>query len=56
MIPNHDIFRTANILIREHGQDAPIHAARRADALLTAADRVITSRSFSSTVKPIEGA
>ncbi len=38
MIPNLDIFRTANILIREHGQDAPIHAARRADALLVAGD------------------
>ena len=30
-----DIYRTANELIREHGQDAPIHATMRADELLT---------------------
>ena len=28
-----DIYRSANILIKRHGQDAPIHAAMRADAL-----------------------
>ncbi len=33
-----DIYRTANVLIREHGQDAPIHAAMRADELLEAGD------------------
>ena len=33
-----DIYRTANILIREHGEDAPIQAAMRADALLAKGD------------------
>ncbi len=33
-----DIYRSANILVREHGTDAPIHAAMRADALLEAGD------------------
>ncbi len=38
MIPDLDIYRTANILIREHGKDAPIHAAMRADAMLEKGD------------------
>ena len=29
-----DIFRTANVLVREHGADAPIHAAMKADEML----------------------
>ncbi len=29
-----DIYRTANVLIREHGEDAALEAAQRADALL----------------------
>jgi hypothetical protein len=33
-----DIYRSANILIKQHGQDAPIHAAMRADELLEAGD------------------
>ncbi len=33
-----DIYRTANVLVREHGADAPIHAAMRADVLLEAGD------------------
>ncbi len=33
-----DIYRTANVLIREHGQDAPIQAAMRADAMLEKGD------------------
>ncbi|MBL6948733.1 MAG: hypothetical protein ISR51_08655 [Rhodospirillales bacterium] len=33
-----DIYRTANELIRQHGTDAPIHAAMRADELLDAGD------------------
>ncbi len=27
-----DIFRSAQALIKQHGEDAPIHAAMRADA------------------------
>ncbi len=33
-----DIYRTAAVLIKQHGQDAPIHAAMRADVLLEAGD------------------
>ncbi len=29
-----DIYRTANVLIREHGEDADLEAAQRADAML----------------------
>ncbi len=32
MVPNLDIYRSANVLVKQHGQDAPIHAAMRADA------------------------
>ena len=34
MIPDLDIWRSANILVKRHGPDAPIHAAMRADAML----------------------
>ncbi len=33
-----DIYRAANLLVKRHGQDAPIHAAMRADAMLEAGD------------------
>ena len=33
-----DIYRSANLLVKQHGQDAPIHAAMRADELLEAGD------------------
>ena len=33
-----DIYRTANELIKQHGEDAPIHAAMRADELLEVGD------------------
>ena len=29
-----DIYRAANLLIKQHGDDAPIHAAMRADEML----------------------
>ena len=38
MIPDLDIYRSANILVKRHGQDAPIHAAMRADAMLEKGD------------------
>ncbi len=38
MIPDLDIFRSANVLVKQHGQDAPIHAAMRADAMLEKGD------------------
>ncbi len=34
MIPALDIYRSAHIIVKRHGQDAPIHAAMRADAML----------------------
>ncbi len=33
-----DIWRSANLLVKRHGQDAPIHAAMGADAMLEAGD------------------
>lgn len=34
MIPDRDIWRAANLLIREHAAEAEIVAARRADEML----------------------
>ncbi len=33
-----DIYRSANLLVKQHGWDAPVHAAMRADATLEAGD------------------
>ena len=33
-----DIYRSANLLIDQHGEDAPIHAAMQADKRLMAGD------------------
>ena len=38
MIPDLDIFRSAQAVVKQHGQDAPIQAAMRADAMLEAGD------------------
>jgi hypothetical protein len=38
MTSNIDIYQTANELIKQHSEDAPIHAAMRADELLDAGD------------------
>ena len=38
MISDLDIFRSASLLVKQHGEDAPIHAAMRADAMLEAGD------------------
>ncbi len=38
MIPDLDTYRSANLLVKRHGEDAPIHAAMRADAMLEAGD------------------
>ncbi len=38
MIPDLDIYRGAGVIIKQHGEDAPIHAAMRADAMLEAGD------------------
>ena len=34
MIPDLDIYHSAQVLVKHHGQDAPIHAAMKADAML----------------------
>jgi hypothetical protein len=34
MVDNIDIYRTANVLVELHGDDAPVQAAMKADALL----------------------
>ncbi len=36
LVSDLDIYRSANVLVKQHGQDAPIHAAMRADELLEA--------------------
>ena len=38
MTPDLDIYRSARGLIDRHGEDAPIHAAMRADDMLEAGD------------------
>ncbi len=38
MTPDLDIYRSAQVLVKQHGEDAPVHAAMRADAMLEAGD------------------
>ena len=38
MTPDLDTYRSANLLVKQHGNDAPIEAAMRADAMLEAGD------------------
>ncbi len=38
MIRDLDIYRSANVLIREHGEGAAIEAAKHADAMLEKGD------------------
>ncbi len=38
MIPDLDIYRSTNLLVKHHGQDASIEAAMRADAMLEEGD------------------
>ncbi len=38
MLTNLDIYRSANVLMKRHGEDAPIEAAMRADAMLAKGD------------------
>jgi hypothetical protein len=33
MIPDLGIYRSANLLVKQHGDDAPIEAAMQADAM-----------------------
>ncbi len=38
MIPDLDIYRSAQVLVKRHGADAPIEAAMKADAMLDKGD------------------
>ncbi len=38
MIPDLDIYRSANLLVKRHGVDAPIQATMRVDAMLDKGD------------------
>ncbi len=38
MISDLDIDRSANVLVKRHGEDAPIEAAMKADAMLEKGD------------------
>ncbi len=38
IIPDLDIYRSAQVLAKRHGEDAPVHAAMRADARLERGD------------------
>ncbi len=38
MIPYLDIYRSANLLVKQHGDEAPIEAAMHADAMLERGD------------------
>ena len=38
MIPDLDIYRSANLIVKHHGDDAPIHAAMQADVMLDKGD------------------
>ncbi len=38
MNPDIDIYRSANVLVKQYGEDAPIQAAMRADAMLDKGD------------------
>ncbi len=41
MITDLDIDRSANVLIHEHGEDADLEAAMRADAVLETGDSAV---------------
>ncbi len=63
MIAELDIYRAANQLIQQHGEDAPIECARLADAMLAKGDlegqrvwkRVLKAIDMLNTNKPAEG-
>ena len=38
MIPDIDIWRSANVMVKRYGEDAALEAAKRADELLEAGD------------------
>jgi hypothetical protein len=63
MIDDPDIWRAANLLVKRHGADAAVVAARRADELLEAGDvdgcaiwkRILTAVAELARTTPAEG-
>ncbi len=63
MIPDLDIYRSAQVLVKQHGEDAPIRAAMRADAMLDKGDldgyavwrRILRAVEELRRAKPVEG-
>lgn len=63
MVDDPDIWRTANLLVKRHGDDAAMVAVRRADELLAAGDadgsaiwiRILGAVVELSRIKPGEG-
>ncbi len=58
MTPDLDIYRSANLLVKQHGEDAPIHAAMRADAMLETGDLdgLATWKRILKAVEELQGA
>ena len=54
MIPDIDIWRSANLLIKQHGEDAVLEAAQCADTLLDKGD-MDGCRVWKQILKAIEG-
>ncbi len=58
-----DIYRSANLLVKQHGEDAPIEVAMRAAAMLDKGDldgaavwkRILRAVEEVQRVEPIEG-
>ena len=44
-----DIYRSANVLVKQHGEDAPLEAAMRADAMFEAGGLDGSRRTFPKT-------
>ena len=63
MISDLDIYRSAQVLVKQHGEDAPIQAAMRADATLEAGDlhgfsvwkRILRAVEELRRVEPVDG-
>ena len=63
MVDDPDIWRAANLLVKRHGADAALTAARRADELLAAGDdegcaiwkRILEAVSELTRTTPAEG-
>ena len=63
MTSDFDMYRSINLLVKRHGDDAPIHAAMRADAMLDTGDlegqavwkRIVKAVEELQRVGPVDG-